>query len=306
MIFDTFAALRDCLIQAHPERRSFRTHQKVNECVDRLYEAVVESIQDLAALLMSDGRSLSTWACSTQNCRRLLIQIAGNRFVAKFKRQKDAPLPTTEDILAKLKERTKDFQDALQAARDRAIDGVDMMSRATGIRAVLIHKDVLETKEHAEYIKAGIDQNAQDVSYIKKGFDRATNEFSHVKAGVDRNSREITHLRAGVDRYTTAVEQAGGQVMTRLRDNRDQMNRRFDQEAAVRQKEHEENQQGHRNLCDMMIHEFGAIKKLVAESQIGRRERGVQQRQERLKTQMLNMLLEKKSEWLQFFSTSVV
>jgi hypothetical protein len=57
MIYDTFAALRDALIHAHPERRSFRTSQELNDCVDRLYQSVVDCIQDLAVWLTSEERS---------------------------------------------------------------------------------------------------------------------------------------------------------------------------------------------------------------------------------------------------------
>jgi hypothetical protein len=57
MIFDTFSTLQDTLVLAHPERRSFRTNQKLNDCVDRLYQSVVDSIQDMAVWLVSQEKS---------------------------------------------------------------------------------------------------------------------------------------------------------------------------------------------------------------------------------------------------------
>ena len=56
-IYDTFAALQDTLVQAHPERRSFRTNQSLNDCVDELYQSVVNAIHDIAVWLASEDKS---------------------------------------------------------------------------------------------------------------------------------------------------------------------------------------------------------------------------------------------------------
>ncbi|KAL2261626.1 hypothetical protein VTK26DRAFT_3745 [Humicola hyalothermophila] len=279
LIFDTFAALRDSLIQAHPQRRSFRKDQEVNECVDRLYQAVVDSIQDLAALLVSEERSNRA------------------RLSAKFRRHKGAPLPRTEEILERVKQCTKDFHDALRVARDRAIEGTEMMSRVTGITTVLMHERVLATEDNTDYIKTKIDKNAQEVAYIKQGVDRNTNEFSYVKTSVDKTVEEVARLKKDVGRYTTAVEVAGSEVVTQLRDSRTRMEKRFDEEAAVRDRYHEEYQQDQRDIRDLIISGFDELKnlKLTWENQIAKRERGVQKRQEDLRTQLLHLLLDQKS-----------
>jgi len=70
-IYDTFAALRDTLIQAQPERRSFRTNQQVNDCVDRLNQSVVDSIHDIAVWLTAEDKSTckSAIQCKSERIR---------------------------------------------------------------------------------------------------------------------------------------------------------------------------------------------------------------------------------------------
>ncbi|KAG7287270.1 hypothetical protein NEMBOFW57_006777 [Staphylotrichum longicolle] len=101
-IYDTFAALRDTLIQAQPERRSFRANQQVNDAVDRLYQCVVDSIHDIAAWIAAEDKS--TW----------------NKVTSKFKRHRETASvsPCPEEILQTLEEHTKAFRDALGIARD--------------------------------------------------------------------------------------------------------------------------------------------------------------------------------------------
>ena len=46
-IFKTFNGLRDALTRANPTKRSFRVNQEVDNCANELYQAVVDSIEDM-------------------------------------------------------------------------------------------------------------------------------------------------------------------------------------------------------------------------------------------------------------------
>ncbi|KAK4150083.1 hypothetical protein C8A00DRAFT_46436 [Chaetomidium leptoderma] len=267
MIFKTFAALRDTLIEAHPERRSFRTNQKVNDCVDRLYQSVVDSIQDMAVWLTSEEKS--TW----------------NKVTSKFKRRHDAAPISPENILQTLEEHTKDFGDALSLARDQAIEDTELMSRATGFRTVMIHNEVLATQEevhitrhNTEDLKAGID------TYTKTVEKYGSQVSSRVERLGGKISNHVSHLSVDMRR----------------------MSQKLDDHATAREKENDENAQRYQNMIDLLKSELGGLKKvseaenrrvLIARGKrIANRELALQESQQASRTLLLKLLHDRQEE----------
>lgn len=178
---------------------------------------------------------------------------------SKFKRRNDEASPSPENILENLAQCTKEFQRALGTARDRAIEGTETMTRATGIRAIFIHKDVQDVKDNTN------------------------------------------HIRTDLSRYTSAVERAGGEVSSRVADlglSVRRVEQKMDQEATVREKESHERTRQHQDIRNLIISEFGELKKLSErENWIARREMAVLEDQQTCRTLMMNLLLQWKRRW---------
>ena len=147
----------------------------------------------------------------------------------------------------------------------------------------MIHEAIKET---AEYNQMAVNQNAQEVGYIK--------------TGIDRNTKEVAYIRTGVDKYTTAVEKAGGELnsrMVHLSVDVSQMNQKMDDEATARAEERIERGQQNQDLRDLIITQFGELKKLSErENRIARREMGLQEQQQGSRTLLMNLLLDRKRE----------
>lgn len=133
------------------------------------------------------------------------------------------------------------------------------MTRATGIRAIFIHKDVQDVKDNTN------------------------------------------HIRTDLSRYTSAVERAGGEVSSRVADlglSVRRVEQKMDQEATVREKESHERTRQHQDIRNLIISEFGELKKLSErENWIARREMAVLEDQQTCRTLMMNLLLQWKRRW---------
>lgn len=160
-IFDTFRGLRDALTRANPTERSFRSNQKVSKCADQLYQAVVESIEDMILVTTKDKMN---W----------------RKFIPKFKHK--LPPPDPDKILQRVTESTNTFECALGIARDRAIEGNLMVSEYTAVKVNYIHQDIAKDRQRFErfggqidgrfsQVDTSLEQLAFDATYVKKGVD---------------------------------------------------------------------------------------------------------------------------------------
>jgi hypothetical protein len=204
---------------------------------------------------------------------------------SKFKRRHDTAPVSPEEILQKLQDHTKDFHEALEIARDQAIQDTELMSRATGLRTVMIHKQLVATHEDVQITRHNTDE-------LKTRLETYTNT-------VERYGTQVS------DR----VEKFGGKINDRvshLSIDMGNMSKKMDQHAEARQREHDEHGQHFQNLRDLIINEIADLKKLsereskraAAErnKRIARRETAIQESQEISRTLLLNLLLDRKRE----------
>jgi hypothetical protein len=184
-----------------------------------------------------------------------------------------------------LEERTKEFRDALDFARDQAIEGTEMMSRATGLRTVMIHEEVVATHDDVLVTR----HNTEDL-----------------KAGIETYTRTVEKYGTQLsDRF----ERLGGKISDRvshLSVDMGQMNKKLDEHAAARQQEHERHGRSYQELKDLILTQFTELKTLserenmrsTAERsrRIAKREKSIQESQQISRTLLLNLLLDRKRE----------
>ena len=183
---------------------------------------------------------------------------------SRFKRRHDAALTSPEKVLKKLEEQTEKFREALNLARDQAIEDTEIMSRATGLRTVMVHRemlathqDVLATKQNTEQIKTNIETCTTTVERVG----------TRVIEGVDMFGSKIrddmSHLSADMGRLNTKMDEQ------------------------------------YRELQVLVAAGLGQLAQASAEAAEGKvriamRERGIQQRQETNRTKLLEIVLQKK------------
>lgn len=165
----------------------------------------------------------------------------------------------------------------------------------------MIHEDVLATKDHAEHNRKAAEINAIEVGSIKTSVERGAQELSYVNTGLDRNTKEVAHIRTSVDKYTTAVEKAGVELkshLIHLSVDMDVMNQRMEEEAAHRHEEHDERGQQHQELYNLILSKFGDLEKITtSRNKISRREMALQESQSESRTLLMNLLLDRQSEY---------
>ncbi|KAE8449419.1 hypothetical protein EG329_008027 [Mollisiaceae sp. DMI_Dod_QoI] len=141
-IFNTFAGLRDALLRVDPTRKRFLTSLEVDACAKRLYETVVQCIDDMILLT---SKEKSVWR--------------------KFSKSRDRKIPPKpEQILQKVTDATEQFERALNAARDQSIGNTEILSQYTAGR-------VDETYEIAAQTHTGVAQVMDDTIYLRRGMD---------------------------------------------------------------------------------------------------------------------------------------
>ncbi|OJJ50410.1 hypothetical protein ASPZODRAFT_129035 [Penicilliopsis zonata CBS 506.65] len=128
-IMNTFVAIRDALARANPENRSFRTHKDVSACADRLTQTIIQSIEDMIKLTSSKQKSL----------RRLRIPKLGQH---KTTTPAPDPVPDQEAILKKINQATKEFEDAINLARDNMIEATGFTTQGIALQLPEIRADL--------------------------------------------------------------------------------------------------------------------------------------------------------------------
>lgn len=188
---------------------------------------------------------------------------------SRFKRRHDAAPASPEKVLKKLEEQTDKFREALNLARDRAIEDTEIMSRATGLRTVMVHRemvathqDVLATKHNTEQMRTNIETCAATVERVG----------TRVTEGVDRFGSKIrddvSHLSADMGRLNVKIDEQYDELRALVVAGLGQLEKFSEKEK--------QKMAGRR------------------QTMIATRERVIQQRQEINRTSLLEILLQKK------------
>ncbi|KAL9116541.1 MAG: hypothetical protein Q9187_006933, partial [Circinaria calcarea] len=165
-IFDTFKGLRDALTRANPTGRSFRANQKVSDCADQVYKAVVDSIEDIIFVTSKDKTS---W----------------RKFIPKFKHK--PPPPDLDGILQRVTDSTNEFERVLSIARDQAIEDTQMVGQYTAIKAKYIHCDVEKYGKKVESVGGEVSEIHGSIINVRTNLEQLTYNSTCVKKGVDEN-----------------------------------------------------------------------------------------------------------------------
>ncbi|RYP23553.1 hypothetical protein DL765_001067 [Monosporascus sp. GIB2] len=169
-IYETFMKLHKALIQAHPKTGRFRDYPGVSACADSLYQTVVDSIENMFQALTPKEKS--------GRMRRVMAKVKGGDYEV-------VKTPSHEEILQNLEEQTKAFKEAVNDARDQAIEAT-----AATVPAVLA--GVESAKKSAETIKTNTDHLRADIKWYGRGFGVAYKEIiSKIAKGTELATRNI-------------------------------------------------------------------------------------------------------------------
>ncbi|EHK42417.1 hypothetical protein TRIATDRAFT_266127 [Trichoderma atroviride IMI 206040] len=172
LILKTFEGLRDSLTAARHKQESFRSHKNVRECADRLYQAIVDSIEDMILLTSKkDPRFF--------------------RFISKPKN--NLPPPDAEEILKKVATSSKEFEDAIGLARDQTIENTQAVAYYTGTKITLVHRDVSATMRNTELLSGKIDSYATEMDSRMLELRRFISEASKTQQKLAENAMEQQH-----------------------------------------------------------------------------------------------------------------
>ncbi|KAH6686736.1 hypothetical protein F5X68DRAFT_261749 [Plectosphaerella plurivora] len=214
-IFDTFAALQEALIKAaHPEHARFRNKSAVIDSSESLYQTVVDSIEDLFHLLAANGRS---------RLSKLNERVRGS---------KQSQLLTSDEILERLQQSTKNYLEALDVARDQAIENTEMMGRYTGVRTVLIHEEVVANREGTARLEAGVQTYTTKVDAARE---EIVDGIGSLNAGLTKVASSATYVK-----------------------------KRLDEDADDRRRDRERQDVQNQDLRDMMLSGLEEVKRIVS------------------------------------------
>ncbi|UKZ61312.1 uncharacterized protein TrAtP1_002578 [Trichoderma atroviride] len=172
LILKTFEGLRDSLTAARHTQESFRSHKNVRECADRLYQAIVDSIEDMILLTSKkDPRFF--------------------RFISKPKN--NLPPPDAEEILKKVATSSKEFEDAIGLARDQTIENTQAVAYYVGTKITLVHRDVSATMRNTELLSGKIDSYATEMDSRMLELRRFISEASKTQQKLAENAMEQQH-----------------------------------------------------------------------------------------------------------------
>lgn len=110
------------------------------------------------------------------------MQVQGRKFIPKFKHK--PPPPDPDKILQKVTESTKSLERALGIARDRAIEGTQMVSEYTAIKTNCMHRDIEKYGQKLESFGGGIDGH---FTQVDTRLERLTFDVTYAKSGVEEN-----------------------------------------------------------------------------------------------------------------------
>ncbi|PLB53482.1 hypothetical protein P170DRAFT_435110 [Aspergillus steynii IBT 23096] len=174
-IFNAFAGIRDALARADPERRSFLSNKEVGQQADHLTKTIVECIEDMILLTMKKDKS---WR---------------PKFTRHHKKEDRAPPPDADAILEKLANSTKEFEEAVDLARDNAIEATGFMTQFMAQSLPVIHDDVLIADSRIQHMDRKQDIRDQD---YRRGYEEMHSMLSEVVRYTRRLAEREQNLRA--------------------------------------------------------------------------------------------------------------
>ncbi len=183
---------------------------------------------------------------------------------SRFKRRHDAAPTSPEKILKRLEEHTNKFREALSLARDRSIEDTKIMSRATGLRTVMVHREVVATHQHVLATKHNTEQ-------MKTNIETCTTTVERVG----------TRVTESVDKFGSKIRDD----MSHLSADMGRLNKKMDEQ--------------YRELQVLVVAGLGQLAEASAEAtqmkrRIATRERSIQQHQETNRTKLLEIVLQQK------------
>jgi hypothetical protein len=138
---------------------------------------------------------------------------------------------STDEILERVQQSTRNYLEALDVARDHAIESTEMMGRYTGVRTVLIHKEVVANREGTERLEEGIQTYTTKVDAVRE----------EIGAG-------INSLNVG---------------MTKIASTATYVKERFDKDAEDRRRDRERQADQNRDFKSMMLSGLEEMKQIV-------------------------------------------
>lgn len=140
-----FEAIQQAMASADPRKVSFQAHEDVAKASESLYQAIVDSIDNLIPLTMEDNSTCKTYSRFSNafhSSQVTDILHTGRRMVPKLEHRKKKT--DVDTVLQHLSEKTKAFERAIGVARDHVIQRVDTAARYTAMRATMVHHDITE------------------------------------------------------------------------------------------------------------------------------------------------------------------
>ncbi|RYO82950.1 hypothetical protein DL762_006372 [Monosporascus cannonballus] len=173
-IYETFMKLQKALTQAHPKKGSFRGYPGVSACADSLYQTVVDSIENMFQALTPKEKS--------GRMRRLMAKVKGGD-------EEVVKAPSSEEILQNLEEQTKAFKQAVDDARDQAIEAT-----AATVPAVLA--GVESAKKSSETSKNNTEHLRADINRYGRGFEVAYKKIiSKIAKDTELTKRNMVEIQ---------------------------------------------------------------------------------------------------------------
>ncbi|ROW04740.1 hypothetical protein VMCG_04873 [Cytospora schulzeri] len=170
-IFRAFDEVKKALVFADPGKMSFQANADVAAASNALYQAIVDSIEDLILLTTSER---STW-------RRMMSKLEHRN------KQTDV-----NSILQNLSENTADFKQAVDLARDQMIESTGRVVRLTAMQTAMVHRDLKAT---GKTVTASVEKSQLEIESKVEFESRQSRK--EMKADIASLESSITRTLAG-------------------------------------------------------------------------------------------------------------
>lgn len=170
MAFESLA-----MVSADLRKASFQAHEDVSKASNSLYQAIVDSIEDLILLTAEEK---STCERPTLNASSFLNFTerpnAGRRIISKLEHRKKKT--DADTVLRDLSEKTEAFKRATSVARDQAIQRTDTAARYIAMRTTMVHHDITENHKIVHDRIHSLERKNSDIFATIKAETRETAE----------------------------------------------------------------------------------------------------------------------------------
>ncbi|KAH7309774.1 hypothetical protein B0I35DRAFT_440600 [Stachybotrys elegans] len=158
-ILKTFSTLNETLHRLGRECGRFRSDRRVRKTADELHKAVVQAVEDMFFLLTKTKKKWTT------------------KLTSKFRRENEPPEPpppTLEEIIESLEAQTKDYNDAIDLARDETTQRIE----ALGI-------------SHALFLRQASDEYAHDRKQFRRELGDMKKDIQSSMRNAERSFQEV-------------------------------------------------------------------------------------------------------------------